>query len=314
MHQMRRTQSLLFALVAVFALSACAPEADRSDEPSGPVAAAIDPTVEITVADDLAFIGPSEVPSGWTSLRLVNNNPQPHFMTLARLPEGVTFEEYNDRVAVPFIEEHAAYKAGEKDRDTFLGDLGGRLPEWFGTVVFSGGVGLTSPGHSSRTWVHLEPGNYVMECYVLSPDEGTFHNGLGMLRPLIVSSENSGLEPPGADVGIDLSNYAITSSATPSRGRRIVAVRTLEAAEGLIPHDLHLARLTDDGSLASGVAWMDWIDAMTPPAPVEFLGGVEGVAPGETTYLEVDLQPGRYAWISEGYGASHGMLEEFVVE
>jgi hypothetical protein len=58
---------------------------------------------------------------------------------------------------------------------------------------------------------------------------------------------------------------------------------------------------------------MSWIDGMVSPAPVEFLGGADQMPAGSTAYFEVDLEPGSYAWISEGY-AAQGAVKEFVVE
>jgi hypothetical protein len=61
------------------------------------------------------------------------------------------------------------------------------------------------------------------------------------------------------------------------------------------------------------VAWMDWLDALTAPAPIEFMGGAEDMPAGNTAYITVDLTPGRYAWVSESYG-SRGMAKQFTVE
>ena len=50
------------------------------------------------------------------------------------------------------------------------------------------------------------------------------------------------------------------------------------------------------------------------PEPAEFLGGADHLGPGATSYFRVDLTPGRYAFVSEGFAASHGMVHEFTVE
>lgn len=60
---------------------------------------------------------------------------------------------------------------------------------------------------------------------------------------------------------------------------------------------------------------MDWMDLeqFRAPAPGIALGGVEHLTAGETAYMTVDLEPGRYAWVSEGYG-SRGMVQEFTID
>lgn len=48
-------------------------------------------------------------------------------------------------------------------------------------------------------------------------------------------------------------------------------------------------------------AWMDWSnpEGLKTPAPATFLGGTHEMPQGESAYLTVDLEPGRYAWGSE---------------
>jgi hypothetical protein len=187
------------------------------------------------------------------------------------------------------------------------------LPDWF-PPDSSGGLGLTSPGRTSQTTVYLEPGDYVMECYVRAPDPdgAKFHNELGMLRPLIVTEEPSGRGAPEADVHITLSNYEIAIEGELTAGEQTVAVEVAEDPEGLIGHDINLVRLETGARVEEIAAWMSWVDALQPPAPAEFLGGAEQVSAGNTTYFTVALEPGRYAWISEGYGAQ-GMVREFTI-
>jgi hypothetical protein len=153
-----------------------------------------------------------------------------------------------------------------------------------------------------------------MECYVRAPepDGDKFHNELGMLRPMIVSGEPAG-EAPRADVRITLSNYEILVEGELTRGEHTIAVHVAEAPEGLVGHDVNLVRLDPDVRVEDVAAWMSWVDALQPPGPAEFLGGAEQVMPGETSYITVSLSAGRYAWISEGYGAQ-GMVKEFVIE
>lgn len=307
--------------VLVIALAGCGLVACQPPEPEGPVETptetpATEPVetgvVEVTL-EDYSFLAPPRLRSGWTTFRMTNNGEQPHFMLFWRLPEGKTFDEYAAEVSQPFQQEFDRFYAGEVSRDEMLANVAGRLPEWFGSVEGMGGVGLTSPGRTSETTVLLEPGDYVMECYVISP-EGKFHGSLGMLRPLIVDPESTGMEVPEGDIHISLSNYVMSVEGETLAGEHTVAVHATENAEGLIGHDVHLARLEADTSIDELVEWMSWIEALRPPVPAaEFLGGADHLTAGRTSYFTVTLEPGRYAWISEGF-ASAGMIEEFVVE
>lgn len=286
------------------------PAADRAgDAPAAATGSVID-----IVTTDYAFTAPPRFPSGWVTLRLRNDAEQPHFVTLYRLPEGKDFADYSREVVGPFAGLYKRYRAGELDQATFFADLTAALPDWFPLATGSG-VALTSPGQTAQTTVFLEPGDYVMECYVRAPDPDgdTFHNQLGMLRPLIVMDQPSGASAPAADLSMTLSNYEITVDGDLAAGEHTVAVETIEAPEGLLGHDVNLVRLAPETDLELVAAWMSWVEALQPPAPAEFLGGVEWLDPGNTAYFTFTLVPGRYAWISEGYGAQ-GMVKEFVVQ
>jgi hypothetical protein len=79
------------------------------------------------------------------------------------------------------------------------------LPEWFPELTMVGGPGLVSPGLTSEAMLHLEPGDYVLECYVKTA-EGELHMMDGMVRPITVSSTPSPATPPEPDVLVTLSN------------------------------------------------------------------------------------------------------------
>lgn len=315
-----RILGLLAALSGAGTVSCGSPPAEQpartapgaADTPAAPAPA---PTgiVDVT-AEDYSFTAPPTFPSGWVTLRFHNEGQEPHFMFVLELPEGVTFDDYAAGLAQPFGELYRQYRAGELDRETFLERLGATVPEWFFTARRAGGAGFTAGGRSSETTVYLEPGNYTIECYVRAMTEGdTFHGAHGMLRPLIVTEERSPLEPPEADVDIRLSNYAIAVDGDLSAGRHVARVRVEEDPEGLVAHNVHLVRLEGEQSAAEVAAWMDWVDAMLPPAPGELLGGAGQMSAGGESYFAFNLEPGRYAWISEAYGVQ-GMIHEFTVE
>ncbi len=265
------------------------------------------------LAEEYAFTAPPTFPSGWVTLRFDNQGEEPHFVSIIELPEGTTFDDYASQVAAPFNDLYAQYRAGELDQATFLEQLGAAVPEWIFTARRAGGPGFTSSGVISETTIQLEPGNYIIECYVRALNDGdTFHGAHGMLRPLIVGEDSSDLTAPEADVDITLANYTLEVEGDLSVGRHVARVRVEENPEGLIFHNVHLVKLDGDVTVEAVATWLNWVDEMLPPAPAEFLGGAGQASAGSESYLAFDLTPGRYAWVSELHGLK-GMVHEFIV-
>lgn len=291
--------------------------ATRDTQPA-PATEAAEPAeagVVLVETDEYAFTAPPTFPSGWVTLRLDNRGAEPHFVLLWDLPDGKTFDDYAAEVAQPFQAYYSKYRSGEWDQETFLGELVAVIPAWFYEAVPKGGPGFTAPGTVSETTVFLEPGdNYVLECYVRSmKQDDRFHGAEGMLRPLIVTEASTGVEPPEADVDITLSSFEIDVSGNLAPGSHVARVAVEDVPEGFIRHNVHLARLEEGQSAEPVAAWMNWVDAMLPPAPARFLGGAGQTVAGRESYFSFQLEPGRYAWVSEMHGLA-GMVHEFVVE
>jgi len=306
--------SLIVALSVV--IHACGADTPNpAPETATPVAESpVTSSVIEIKATNYAFTAPPKFPSGWVTLRFDNQAPETHFLILWRLPEGKSFDEWVVEVANPFNSLYRDYRSGALNQEELLEQIGNALPDWFWAAQPMGGPGFTAPNRISQTTVFLEPGDYVMECYVRAKDEGdTFHSKHGMLRPLIVTDDQPGERPLEADLEITLSNYEISVQGEMSAGEHTVRVRVGEDPEGFVKHNVHLARLDDDTSAEDVAGWLDWVDAMLPPAPAEFLGGAGQRLAGSESYLTVNLEPGRYAWVSEAWGVQ-GMVHEFVVE
>lgn len=264
------------------------------------------------VATDFAFQAPDTIPAGWTTLRLHNQGAQTHFVVLDHLPDGRTLSDFASAVAMPFDSAWNGLQRGTLEKADVAPLLGNLLPEWFAEVRQTGGVGLLAPGEQATATIQLEPGTYVLECYVKAPD-GTFHTALGMARQLTVAERRSAAGPPTADLEVAFADGAMTAPASIEPGRQIVAVHYRHAAEGLLANDVHVARLPEGIDADSVVPWMDWMNVagLRAPAPVSFLGGVQEMPVGNTAYFAVELTPGRYVWISENAG--NGMVQTFTV-
>ncbi len=306
----QRYYPVMGAILGAAGLAGCqsadrAPDADR--------AASEVHVVDVT-ARDYAFDLAAEIPSGWTTFRMSNEGEEHHFFLLTRLPEGKTIADYGADVGMAFGAAWDSLRTGTMDKAEAGQLLGRLLPQWYGSVEVLGGVGLVAPGRVAQTSLNLKPGSYVMECYLKAPD-GVFHSVLGMVRALTVTEDSSGAAAPVADMTITLSNREIAVEGDPAAGRHTVAVRFLEHPEIGLGNDVHLARLTGAQRAGDVVPWMDWmeLDGLEAPAPAEFLGGAQEMPVGYTAYFAVDLEPGRYGWITET-SEDRGLFREFTVE
>lgn len=283
------------ASLAVAALAACAPAEDGGQE-------AADAEVVAFTAHDYAFRGlPDTLPSGWTTFRMENAGREVHFVVFDRLPDGKTAEAFMREVAAPFDSVWYRLRDGEIDRQQALTMLGEELPGWYGSVRRWGGTGLVAPGGTARTTIDLEPGTYVLECYVKTPD-GDFHVSVGMWHELVVTGDSTGRAVPEADVEMRVSGEGIEAPDTIAAGRHTFAAHFGERPAGSLGGDANLVRLDGDVSLEDDVVpWMDWtnVEGLQPPAPAEFLGGTQEMPAGRTSYFTLELQPGSYAWVSE---------------
>ena len=113
----------------------------------------------------------SSIPSGWTTFQYENNSHNTHFFIIDKLPGDKTVEDSKAEV-VPAFQNGMDY-IGKGEWDKALAAFG-ELPDWYGKLIYTGGAGLLSPNRATQATVYLEPGNYVIECYVKN-SEGVFH-------------------------------------------------------------------------------------------------------------------------------------------
>lgn len=265
----------------------------------------------------MEFQSVDTISSGWNTFKYQNLSNETHFFLLDKYPEGKTIENTLTDIAPVFGEGMDLINDG-KAEEGFAAF--GKLPEWYGSIVFSGGTGLIAPKHTAITTLKLDPGYYIMECYVKMPN-GKFHTLMGMAKPIIVTEEESGNAPPEATVNITLSGEeGISYDRGIKKGKHMfsVYVKDQKPHENFIWHDLNLVKLEDYASEDALEAWMDWSDPkglLTPvPNGVTFLGGVNDMVAGSTGYFYIDLQPGKYAFISEVPNTkSKGLFKVFEV-
>lgn len=278
----------------------------------------------------------NEISSGWTTFELDNTTSHTHFAYLSKVPQAAIdaadsrgqglLDFYVERVTRPFqwlMDRLDDGKEPDPD-DRFSEET--LFPEWFGDVLPSGGVGLTAGHRRSATTVNLDPGEYIVECYVKNANND-FHSYLGMIESFTVADRSGGAEPE-ATIDVSLSTDGIGAPDSLEPGRQTVAVEFADQQvyDHNLGHDLNLIRFNEETTVGDVNAWMNWQNPAQLVAdgtePGTFLGGAEAILTPdllsgndtETAYVHVDLLPGDYAWVAEVPDPNGtGLLKEFSV-
>ncbi len=283
---------------------------DQAEEPKENV-------VEI-ITENMDFQMVDTIPSGWNTFRYKNQSPQTHFFLVDQYPPGKTSEDAENVIAPIF---DAGMKLINENKIDEAMEAFGQLPEWFSDVKFLGGTGLLSPNTTGETTLYLEPGNYILECY-LKMSNGIFHTSMGMTKDLVVSEEKSGNESLQANINISISSTeGIMTKDSIVEGLQTFSVHYLDQIvhENFVGHDVNLVKLEGDANLEELENWMNWATptGLMEPAPqgVTFLGGVNDMPAGATGYFTAKLDPGNYVLISEVPNATaKGMLRSFEIK
>jgi hypothetical protein len=136
-------------------------------------------TVQVT-ATEYAFDVPSDVIGGVVEMRFTNNGAFPHEFALSRIEEGRT--EADVQVALE----------------------GQAPPKWAEDI---GGVPTLSPGESITVTRTLQPGSYVLLCF-LPGDHGMPHALMGMYELFTVTGD-AGVALPQSDAIITATDDAL---------------------------------------------------------------------------------------------------------
>lgn len=255
------------------------------------------------VTRSMEFYAPDTIPSGWNTFVYKNLSTEPHFILLDKYPEGKSIADMESDVLPPFDEGMALLmeRKNEEAMEAF-----GKLPEWFSQIVFSGGTGLVSPQRTGISYVKLDPGYYIMECYVKMPD-GKFHTSMGMRKVLIVKEEDSGNISPDADIALTISSInGISFAGDLTPGKKVFSVTYEDQIvhENFVGHDVNLVLFENEIVTDTLETWMNWsvpkgLMSATLPKGITFLGGTNDAPAGSILYFEAVLEAGNYAFIAE---------------
>jgi hypothetical protein len=309
-------------LLLILSLSFTACKSDQkkteaSEEVTTEVAEDVFDGIEV-VTNVMDFVSVDTIKSGWNTFKYINKSPEPHFVLFDDYPDGKTLDTVKAVVVPPFDKGMALIMEG--DMDGAMAAFGG-LPAWFPEVKFVGGTGLVSPGMTATSTVKLDPGMYIMECYVKMAN-GVFHASMGMTKEIHVLDEDTGNQPPEANINITISSEdGITYEQPITKGKHIFSVfyKDQIVHEHFLGHDVNLVKLGEGTNIEELESWMNWMNpaGLTTPMPegVTFLGGVNNGLAGTTHYFEATLDVGNYAFIAEVPNASEkGMLKTFSIE
>ena len=237
-------------------------------------------------ASEYAFDVPSEVQAGYVNIRLKNNGQEPHHAQLVRFNDGVTAEQ-------------------------FIGELAGGNEAALGMISLEGGAGITPPGATSPAATsNLVAGNYAVMSFV--PDaEGVPGFAKGMFTPFTVTGEGGG-NAPEAGAQVTLADFSITVPDD------LAADQVWQITNnGPQPHEMAIIRLGEGMTFNDVAAW--FADPAGPP-PYEDVGGLQGIMPGATAFLDATFDPGTYVALcfipDPATGQDHaslGMVQEFTL-
>jgi len=276
-----------------------------------------DDQVVNVIAEDYSFEAPNEIPSGWSNIHFTNNGQEPHLLLFSRLPDGKTVDDYLSEAGVPFNKVWYQLRNGEITPQQIGESLGREMPAWFFEVQFLGGVGLVMPDSVATATVNLPPGNYAIECYVKTED-GEIHFMEGMARPIKVTEKNSGMHPPKEDLLVSIRSDQMNIEGDFKTGKHTVKVLVESKPTGqAFGQNVHVLQLGQEADIEEVVQWFNWYTptGMSSPSPdlATFIGGMHFLPVNRPGFFTVDLQPGRYLFVS-GPTARLGVFKEIYIE
>jgi uncharacterized cupredoxin-like copper-binding protein len=254
---------------------------------------------QITIrAGDHFFEAPAQVQAGLLSITFENVGQEAHHMQIVELHEGVTPEQFQTafpQAAEQWTPERMAHALSLIKRA-------------------AGGPGLIPPGKHQRVTLKLAPGRYLLFCII--PDHaGVPHLAQGMMATLDVTGQAPAIQPePAADATVTLSDFSFVLPQRIQAGKQTWKI----VNEGEQLHELLLWKLAEGKTVQDVIAFQQAPHGTPPYLPA---GGFQGIGPGGSGWLYLDLEPGSYVAIcpipDSTSGTPHhelGMILPFTVE
>lgn len=244
------------------------------------------PNVVNVVAKEMLYEMPDSIPAGPTLFHFTNAGNQLHHVTLVKLEDGKTLQDF---MSLP----------------------PGPMPAW---VVFVGGPNTPVPqGGVTEDVVDLAPGNYAVVC-VIPDSDGAPHMVKGMAKALSVTPTSKKGSLPKADITLTLNDYKFDFSKPLTPGKHAVKI----VNHSRQPHEAVLFKM-EPGKTGEDMA--HWVEAgMNGPPPGAPVSGISPMSPGKENILHLDVTAGNYALLcfmpddKDGkMHIAHGMIYNFKI-
>jgi len=302
MNYMTRGLGTLVAVVALIGISGCGD--DTTSPPAAttttavPASLAADKVTQLDIDGGDFFFdlnGTTSVPAGSVDVNFTNTGTMEDHIVMFLLPKpGHTYDEVVEAANTDFT--------GLKAQP--LAD-------------FYGGVNAVHPGESQTSRLNLDPGEYVVGCFIPSQTDLKPHSVKGMVTKLVVTPPTDGevkfVEPPNVKGTLDQTDFAFTIPKD-FDGKGTWKVSN----SGAQLHETGIAKL-DDGKTAADVSAF-FAGIPIPPAPFIGAGGFGANSPGKDGYITLDLAPGNYVFVclvgdptNNKLHIAEGMVDSFSV-
>jgi hypothetical protein len=248
-------------------------------------------TLDITTSGLSYRLSTTTVASGLVKTTLHDTGKQPHQAQIGKFLPGKGVADFTALISNP----NPAAILGVFER-------------------FTGGPNVVAPGHSQTTYQNLQPGHYLVLCFVTDPTTHMPHFAMGMYAPFQVvgPAKHGSLVASQKVYAVDEMRFVIPREL---RSHSVVQFENHAATD---IHEFTIGRL-HKGKTAADVK--NWAAAPDGPPPFDDAGGAGALSPGGREWFTLDLAPGRYVAFclvpDDKTGIPHaatGMEKEFTVD
>jgi hypothetical protein len=210
------------------------------------------------IATDAGFEASDHVAAGLRHIVYENRGSQIHEAMFVKLAPGMTARDY-----VAAVKGGALFPEGARDYS---------------------GPGLTSPGGKAELWLELDPGAYIIICWMQD------HAETVPVHELTVDSvRQDDAPPPSPDVVVKLIDFHVELEGELHAGTQVLRVETV----GPSMHELDVFRLAESRTVEELKAW-DANDQQGPAPGRAGTGIVDSHDIRRIVTVREDFDPGRY--------------------
>jgi uncharacterized cupredoxin-like copper-binding protein len=246
------------SIAALLLLGACAEKKDASVSPGGNTEAAAQENVVEIGLTEYAFGMPEQIEGGMVTLEISNQGEMVHEMAFGKI------EGDHDMADV-----QKALKSGSQ-------------PKWFSDI---GGIPLVDPGMTVSLTRELEPGRYILMCFLPVPGSGKPHVMEGMVH-IFDAVGTSEATAPQVDATVVATDKGFDVPSIEAGDQTLELVN-----EGTKAHEFAIYSLNEGMTEKDIGKWFE--SGFETPKPALFPGGMQSIEPGTTVWIEMTFESGR---------------------